>query len=170
MEERERTKVCIILTHKELEYDISNNAYIQADGAIDLTAKTRANVTDIIQSGNVDRVRRMMDMAYEECRQLLFPFLKEDVKTGEYSNVPDELSSSYMLTLYLPASFGDNHAVRLKHLLHEYIVCRVLYDWTQLVAPSLSAYWLDRFTSARGDMRSSLVARTRPLRRKLMPW
>ncbi len=58
--------VFLIFHRKELLYDIENNAYIQGDIMDKGDEHRRHQVIDIGQDGNVDRVTRILNLAYQE--------------------------------------------------------------------------------------------------------
>ena len=58
----------------------------------------------------------------------------------------------------------------LEHLIHEYLVCRVLADWMSITNPESEAGWEKKFTTLRNKIRTALVSRTGKIRRKLKPF
>ena len=55
-----------------LIYDIQNNSYVVADVMEKDDEHAKHQVYDIAEEGNIDRVTRTLDRAFEECNDLLY--------------------------------------------------------------------------------------------------
>lgn len=159
-EEKKSVKVDLQLYVSELMYDINNYAYIEGGIMKPQDEHDRHMVTDIGQDGNVDRVKRMFDIAYAECVEFLFPYTKEEA--GEnilLTNVKDDPSAAYRIRMVLPWAISKTTIDLLKKQLHEYMVCRVLADWFGITHMGIRNMWLERMEDAKAGMRKILYKR-----------
>lgn len=155
----------------ELIYDASNYSFVEADILPEGDECRRHQVFDIRQDGNVDRVTRVLNMAHAECVEMLYPYTKEEIP-DEQEALDDVLTEPevYEIKLTLPEGFSLTTLRMLEHLIHEYLVCRVLADWMSITNPESEANWQRKFTTLREKIRTALVSRTKMIRRKLSPF
>lgn len=156
---------------KELVYDASNYSYVEGD-IMDIDDEHRRHqVIDIAQEGNIDRVTRVLNMAHAECVEMLYPYSKEEIPVDQ-EPLTDKLQEpeKYEINLTLPDSFSMTTLKLLEHLIHEYMVCRVLADWMSITNPGSEANWEKKFTELRDGISNCLVSRRRRIRRKLKPF
>ena len=85
-----RTKtVKLLFKRSELLYDIKNYAYVEGDVMQGKTEHDRHQVQDIGETGNIDRVTKVLDLAYAESVEALFPYSKQEVEQEtEMDNMP----------------------------------------------------------------------------------
>ena len=85
-----RTKtVKLLFKRSELLYDIKNYAYVEGDIMQVKTEHDRHQVQDIGEIGNIDRVTKVLDLAYAESVEALFPYSKQEVEQEtETDNMP----------------------------------------------------------------------------------
>ena len=155
----------------ELIYDASNYSFVEADIMPEGDECRRHQVFDIGQAGNVDRVTRVLNTAHAECVEMLYPYTKEEIPDGQEA-LDDVLTEpeTYEIRLTLPETFSLTTLRMLEHLIHEYLVCRVLADWMSITNPESEANWQRKFTTIREKIRTALVSRTKMTRRKLSPF
>lgn len=163
--------VALIFERKELIYDIANYSFVEGDIMNTDNDHIRHQVMDIAQKGNVDRVTRVLNVAHAECVEMLFPYTKREIPEDQIC-VCDKLSAPdvYYIELTLPITFSCTTIELLKHLIHEYLVCRVLADWMSITNPSSQANWEEKFRELKSKIQTSLVSRTGKIRRKLKPF
>lgn len=131
----------------------------------------RHQVFDIAAKGNIDRVTRVLNLAHAECVEMLFPYSKEEIPEGQEAmtdvmTAPEE----YHIVLNLPDGFSLTTLKLLTHLVHEYLVCRVLADWMSITNPGSQANWEEKFRELKTKIQTSLVSRTGKIRRKCKPF
>lgn len=156
---------------KELVYDVENYSFVEGDIMSTDDEHARHQVFDIGQDGNIDRVTRILNLAHAECVEMLFPYTKEEIPDAQKPiddilTAPDE----YSITLRLPDGFSLSTLNLLTHLIHEYLVCRVLSDWMSITNPSSQANWEDKLSSIKGKIQTSVVSRIGKIKRKLKPF
>lgn len=151
-------------------YDIENYAYIVADSIIKDEEHAKHQVLDIAQEGNIDRVTRMVNIAFAKCVEMLYPYTKNECGQQEYydnSLVGDDV---LLMSLSLPEGFSRTTLDFVSKLIHEYIVYCVMADWLSLTYPALSAVWRAKQQEAEQDIRTRLNARCGRIRRTQTPF
>lgn len=153
---------------ENLLYSIENLAYVEGDVmslAMD-GEPIRAPVIDVGQDGNIDRVRRVLDLAFAEVVEALFPYTKLDVIEGERLN--DDLleREGYDIDLCVPLGFSRTTLSLLENLIHEYAVCCVLSDWLSMTNIAAHEKWELRKQSVLLSIRDNLGGRVGKRRRK----
>lgn len=153
-----------------LIYDIENNAYVVGDLMPDTEQPTKHKVIDVAQGGNRNILTRALDLAYSECQNILFPYVKTPATQEDYGDnkLPEE--SDFMFTLSMPASFSNTTAVYLKKLIHEYMKCRALVEWTGLTFAQMQPSWMLKMEEAKSQIRQILNFRCGKVRRALHPF
>lgn len=168
---KETKQVTLTFKRAEIIYDVSNYSYVEADVIPEGDECRRHQVFDISQDGNVDRVTRVLNLAYSECVEMLYPYTKQEIP-DEQEALDDILKSPdvYKITMTVPEDFSLTTLKMLGNLIHEYLVCRILADWMSITNPQSEANWEKKFTTLRNKIRTSLVSRTGKVRRKLKPF
>ena len=163
--------VTLTFKRSELIYDAENYSFVEGDIMKADEEHTRHQVQDIGQSGNIDRVTRVLTLAHAECVEMLYPYTKEEI-SDEQEALDDVLTETeeYRIEMTVPESFSLSTVKLLQHLIHEYLVCRVLADWMSITNPSSQANWEEKFKSLREQIQTSLVSRTGRVRRKCKPF
>ena len=164
-------KVQLNFLRRELLYDIANYSFVEGDIMPEDAEHVRHQVTDIVQDGNVDRVTRILNLAYTECVELLYPFVREDIPE-DGGELDDRLRepSRYYIELTLPRDFSATTVQLLSHLIHEYLVCRVLADWLSITFPNSYGKWQEKVEALKYSIRTALTSRISKVRRKLKPF
>ena len=169
---RQQSKA-VTLTFKrtELLYDAENYSFVEGDIMKADDEHARHQVFDIAAKGNIDRVTRVLNLAHAECVEMLFPYSKEEIPEGQEAmtdvmTAPEE----YHIVLNLPDGFSLTTLKLLTHLVHEYLVCRVLADWMSITNPGSQANWEEKFRELKTKIQTSLVSRTGKIRRKCKPF
>lgn len=190
-----RTKtVKLTFKREELLYDIRNNAYVEGDVMQAKTEHDRHQVQDIGEDGNIDRVTRLLDLAYAESVEALFPYTKQDVEqVTEMDNMPtvvydeepsdeggDEVftnekpeetkSQDYEIQLLVPDAYSKTTVTLLVRYIHEYMVCRVLADWMSITNPPSAPRWKEKEQEMLEAMKEAVNFRTKRVRRTQTPF
>lgn len=153
---------------ENLLYSIENLAYVEGDVmplAMD-GEPIRAPVIDVGQDGNIDRVRRVLDLAFAEVVEALFPYTKLDVVEGERLNDDLQEREGYDIDLRVPLGFSRTTLSLLENLIHEYAVCCVLSDWLSMTNIAAHEKWELRKQSVLLSIRDNLGGRVGKRRRK----
>lgn len=156
---------------KELIYDAENYSFVEGDIMKADDEHARHQVFDIAAEGNIDRVTRVLNLAHAECVEMLFPYTKSEIPDTQTA-LDDVLTApeAYDIVLNLPMGFSMTTVQLLKHLIHEYLVCRVLADWMSITNPGSQGNWEEKFTSLKTKIQTAVMSRTGIVRRKLKPF
>lgn len=161
----------LVFKRGELIYDAQSVAFIRSDSMPEQDQPVRHYVGGLADEGNIDRVTRILTLAYAEAVELLMPYTKKEVGEGQES-LDDTLKSpeEYVISLSLPEGFSQTTLHLIKDYIHEYMVCRVLTDWLALTLPEESAYWEERRKEYSDLIRKASNSRTRPILRRCKPF
>lgn len=153
---------------KNLLYSIENLAYVEGD-VMQLPLDhehARHPVIDVGQDGNRDRVRRVLDLAFAEVTDALFPYTKRRLEEGAVQRDDLVETDEYVLELSVPIEFSETTLLYLERLIHEYAVACVLSDWMAITNPSARERWDVRKVEVLAGIRDNLGGRMRKRRRK----
>lgn len=163
------------LLKKALLYDISNIAWTVAD-CPGIETHALHQVRDICQEGNIDRVSRVLGLAYSQILSVLFPILK-----APGINIDRDISKhprDYVLIFRddrcLKFFLTQELKLRIKETCHEYMVAMVLADWLAITLPEAAEVWKERalacFEALREIANSAMISSASSFRRKLSPF
>ena len=172
-------RAIIELYKGELWHDVENTAYIYASGIDEQRADPRriANICDINEGGNHDRVSRLMDNAVENCKELLYHLTR---RVGRMSYACDEQcevvgsdendEESYTIMLSVPDGFSAESVHAMAVYAHEYVVYSVVCNWLMLVWPD----GVSQMSALAEDAKDRLLSASRklaePVRISLCPF
>ena len=129
------------IRRKALLYDIANMAYTIADTGED-NRHTLHRVRDICEDGNIDRVNRILQLAYTKVLTVLLPI-----------GAPPRLEGASALDFFfhlrkdgaLKFSLTKERIMHIKETVHEFMVSMVLYDWLSITLPEAADVWKFKF-------------------------
>lgn len=162
-----KIKVPFTFLREQLLYQISNRAYVESSVMPDGPAKRQ--VADIIQDGNIDIVNETMEMAVNECKEILYPFTKTEISGDKCDNEP-KAPDSYTIEANFPETFSQTTIDLLADQLNSYIVCRVLSDWLSKTYPESVPKWDEKIERLKAGIRTTLSIRRKKIRRGLSPF
>ena len=153
----------------QLLYDIKNYAYIEGSVMDTESNHNRHMVQDVGEEGNVDRVTRVLNLTVAKCRELLYPYTKDELHRTELNDTLRE-PQVYGIVLSVPADFSQTTLYLLENLIHEYLVCKALSDWLSITNPAKAQVWEVKAEDAQSEIRMNLHARITRTRRRLHPF
>lgn len=166
-----RTKnITLTFFRKNLLYDIENYAFVEGDIMPADNENTRHQVIDIGQDGNVDRVTRMLDLAYAECVEFMYPYTKVRCEDEGWQDNGLRETSVYVIEMLVDNDFSQSSVNLISKLIHEYMVCRVLDDWLRITNPDNRSGWDVKAEDIKNKIRVRLHARCGRVRRKQTPF
>lgn len=166
-------KVTLTFKRDELLYDINNIAYVEGDVMPADNEHDRHQVMDVGQDGNVDRVTRVLDVAFAECVELLYPYSKQPVATEESRDDTLTNTDEYVMELTVPDDFSKSTVNLMEKYIHEFLVYRVLADWmsiTNLKNPGSATNWQAKLENIKDEIESTLNAHRYRTRRTMNPF
>ena len=167
----ETIKVIIKLKVDELLYDIKSRAFLQGDANKGEDTHKAHPLQDIGDSANKDVLLRYISVAIEDCNQLLYAYLTEEVKEDtEVVNTPEEpKNDEYVFDLEMPHAMSKSGLQQLTSQLHEYVVSRVIYEWCAIAFPEGYELWKSRAEDYRHQIKIMHNRRRIPVRLRKNP-
>lgn len=170
-----KRRVVLSFDLEQLLYDIKNGAYIEGL-RIDIHSEDKADthlVKDVGECGNIDYIRRVLDLAVSECTNALYPYTKvplsERPSLYEYRDNELEDIDRYEICMDVPDTMSQTTLCYLEQLIHEYLVCMALWKWMYLVGGNADI-WMERCQNAMSGIRSASSARVGRTRRGGSPF
>ena len=162
--------VTLVFHREQLLYDIKNYAYIEGHVWGEEHQHAQHTLVEIGEEGNVDRVNRILEVVHAEVMELLYPYTKMAAEDG--SELCDCMQSPdvYEIKLRVPDGMSLTTLNLLSKLIHEYIVCRVVYDWLSITHPESAGNWLEKAVVAKDKINSIKHTRRGVLRRPSYPF
>lgn len=163
------------LTKKSLLYDIANMAYLIADTG-EHDRHTLHRVRDICQDGNIDRVSRVLGLAYSRLLAVMIPVLRvpEISLRHDFSATPHDYEFAFREDRNMKYALTTEKKLRIKELCREYMVCMVLADWLAVTMPEAADVWKERMEKAFENITALVLSVSTSLaggyRRKLNPF
>lgn len=152
----QKKHVVLRFVREELLYDTKNYCYIEGDTMQTTDEHQKHQVFDVGESGNVDRVTRMLDLVFSQVEVMCFPFSKREM--NDMCSYDDELEESeeYVLRLNVPQTFDGTRAKMLEKSIHELLVYRVVEDWLSITKPGSDVVWKEKADTLRSQILSTL--------------
>lgn len=166
-----RTKtVTLNFKRSEIVDDLKNYAFVIGDILKTQDEHDRHQIQDIGEDGNIDRVTRVMNLCMAECREVLFPYTKEDVEdTESRTNTLTEVKE-YNIEMLVPDDFSNTTVTLLEQLIHEFIVARIMADWMSITNKAEEPTWREKAEDAMTKIKRCKSSRTGKVRRKQHPF
>ena len=160
---------------KALLYDIANLAYVIADTG-DAANHRLHQVRDICEDGNIDRVARILGLAYSNILAALLPVIKSphiDVNRDNSSEAHD-YEISFRDDRHLRYLLSKEIKLKIRETAHEYMVCMVMADWLAIIYPEAADVWKFRMEKSMGSLQGIVgdvvSGSATGFRRKLSPF
>lgn len=150
----------IIFLFKNLRYDIDNLAYIVGQRTADVGLRQR--ISDVTQENNLDRVKRMLDLAYAEVNNLCYPYTKVAPVAPmgrDFNDISDKMQ--YVIHLEMPPTTAKSTLEVVRERINEYFIWRVMEDWLNLTAPDLARDYTDKTNEIGLSIQAVLTSRMR---------
>jgi hypothetical protein len=162
--------VTLTFKREEILYDCRNYAYVEGDTMKTQDEHDRHQVMDIAEDGNVDRVTRVLDLAFADCVELCYPYSK--VEATDETALDDTLQErdTLVLNMLVPDDFSQTTVELLRRLIHELLVYKVMADWTSHTKPESEEKWAKKAEEVEEKISSSLNYRVGRVRRTLSPF
>ena len=168
---KDLTKVVLLrFKREELLYDIGNYSYVEGDIMPTQDEHERHQVIDVVEDGNVDRVTRVLDLAFAQCVELCYPYSKVPVEDGTELDDTKSEPSVYELRLRLPDGFSQTTVTLLEKLIHELLVYKVMADWMSITKPESKQNWEEKIQEIEGQVIGTLNCRRGRVRRTQTPF
>ena len=155
---------------RELLDDIKQFAFVEADLMSDDGIHAKHQTFDIVEDGNIERVTRVLSLAFSECVEILYPYTKTPVEELEVRD--DTLISDidYKIEMHVPGTYSKTTCDLLEKYIHEFLVCSALADWFSITKPEASVNWKHKAEEAKDGIRGAKIRFTKKVRRGSSPF
>ncbi len=154
---------------EEVMADLRSAGWLEQELHPELDRHRRHQMADICESGNVERVWRVLGLGIAEIR---FALLKILVTDGRLLAV-NELERPERWEFSFSVELAAETMSFLKEKIHEYLVAAVMADRVAVIIPGAAAVWQQRASETLASLRDAAVSaacRQRPARRPLWPF
>lgn len=160
LEKKDGTSFAVLsFLRDELLYDIKNAAFIEGSVMeVETADHNRHMVQDVGEEGNVDRVTRILGLTVAQCREMLYPFTKHDLREAVKDDRLKE-PEMYGIILKVPEDFSQTTLDLLEHLIHELLVCKAVAEWLRITHPAKSGSWAEKAEETAEEIRVNLNSR-----------
>lgn len=165
-----RKEATLRFEREALLYDIKNYCFIEGDTMERKDEHAKHQVFDVGESGNIDRVTRVLDLAFAQCVDLCFPYTKKELCHHASRDNELEEEDEYVMQLRLPDGFSETSVTYLSKLIHELMVYKVMADWMSITKPESKKNWQEKAEDAEQQVLSMLNARVGRVHRPLRPF
>lgn len=165
-----RKEATLCFEREALLYDIKNYCFIEGDTMERKDEHAKHQVYDVGESGNIDRVTRVLDLAFVQCVDLCFPYTKKELCHHVSRDNELEEEDEYVMQLRLPDDFSETSVTYLSKLIHELMVYKVMADWMSITKPESKKNWQEKAEDAEQQVLSMLNARVGRVHRPLRPF
>lgn len=167
---RATREVTLTFHREQLLYDIRNYAYIEGHVWGESNQHAQHTLVEIGEDGNVDRVNRILAVVHAAAVEMLYPYTKDEPVDGE--EICDRMwtPTDYKIKMNVPATMSRTTLHLMGKLIHEFMVCRVIYDWLSITHPETAGNWLDKAKEAQEEINSIKNCRRGRVRRPMHPF
>ncbi|MBR6182747.1 MAG: hypothetical protein IKQ77_16260 [Prevotella sp.] len=143
MKKKTKTTTAIIrLSKQRMIYDIANNAFVVGETIEDAGPHIRHLVQDVVEGQNIDRVCRVMSLAFCRVKDLLRQWVVDVEETGcslsTHQNAGEE---EYVLRIVVPYGLPPCTIDYWVILAYEYVTASAIADWLGITAKDKAPEW-----------------------------
>ena len=159
-----KKKLYIILSMKELLYDVRNKAYI-AGQSIAKGDNTEAvyNMQAVDDEGNSDRIARSISDALARLKASFSEYIADE-DSGEAGNVQEASEQNVSLTMLVPSNYCFAAREDAARSMHGYIVACALSEWFSLTSKAEAASYAEQAAACLAEAHRAINRRVRPTR------
>lgn len=163
----------------ELLYDLRNIAYIYGVSKSEKQPDMDHHLTfDIGEEGNIDLITRILDLAFSEIEEALYPYTRSPLLEQEgcgcavhqRDDVLDTERAEYTLRMLVPSLLSRHTLTYAERWIHEWLVCRAFAEWLLLIGDSSFSLWMEKAELAKREVQRAMAKRTGRIRRKMSPF
>lgn len=166
--DKDKHVAVLLCGHKELCFDIANLAFIEGHIMVDVDDEIRHTLQDIVEEGNRERVERVLDKGHAILTEALYPYTKRPLIL-DHLHDRAQRRPVYGIRLELPKDFSQTTLNLMERLVHEYLVCDVVYDWLSITNTPKAAVWREKRDEAYAGLRRCVNNRRGEKRVRIRP-
>lgn len=163
-------QVTLTIKRAEIFDDIRGYGYVEGDIMPSESGQLKVQTQDIMEDNNRELNSRIIQLVIARCREILYPFTKDEVDdTNSYDDTLTD-PTSFVITMTVPSTFSKTTADYLCKTIHQLIVARVLENWLRVTNPAAAAQWMARGDNLEETLQTAKSIRIGKIRRKLSPF
>lgn len=161
-------EITVKIATRELKYAIKNKTYITAR-SMEATGKMPSEAVSHMQASedyeNAYELSRAITSAIAEVKEELSEYLESDEsKNDNLVNSLVEEGEPITFKFDMPSNYDKSSVEALITGIHDYVVCRSIYEWYRETCPELAAACKTDAADAMIRAKKSMYKRTRPVR------
>lgn len=86
--------------------------------------------------------KRVIASAINDAESVLYSIAKHQISGMRNADNQDDKYLEYCMELRVPETFSDTSVSNILHMVHDYIVAKVLWEWANLTHVPFAEYWL----------------------------
>ena len=159
-----KKKLYIILSMKELLYDVRNKAYIAGQSiATGDNIEAVYNMQAVDDEGNSDRIARSISDALARLKASFSEYIADE-DSGEAGNVQEASEQNVSLTMLVPSNYCFAAREDAARSMHGYIVACALSEWFSLTSKAEAASYAEQAAACLAEAHRAINRRVRPTR------
>lgn len=159
-----KKKLYIILSMKELLYDVRNKAYIAGQSvATGENIEAVYNMQAVDDDGNADRIARSISDALSRLKTSFAEYIAEEDDV-QANNMQGKAEQFVMLTFLVPSNFCFAAREDAARSMHGYLVACVLSEWYALTNKAEAASYAEQAAACLSEAHKAMNRRVRPTR------
>lgn len=147
----------LIIKSDEVVADIKSAAWLEAELHPELNLHRRHEMADICETGNIERVWRILAIKIAEIRLALLKILLPEKRLSQTNDLQNSTSWHFRFLFPLP----KDTLLFIKEKIHELLVAAVMADRSAVIIPAAAPFWKDREEAALRALQN-LAATIRP--------
>lgn len=149
---------------KLIHDDIGSMAYTQGSAErrfLEKTDKSASIVSDFIainSEDNLPLIKRIIDVSLSDAERVINNGVRSDVVVENYINEEDV----YAVEFNVSDNTTDMSIIHLRNTIHDYIVNRIMSEWSGMTYPKFAEQWDKKIESNLIDMEKDAYSTSRP--------
>lgn len=173
--QRRNLRALLLFGFKPLKDDIYNLAFVQGTAEKNQmedsskAAKALSQYISVSDSINEPLISRTINLALSEVEHATYLISHNNMH--DHTSLDNILKKKFewVVEFKVSKNFSDTTLVHLRNAIHDYLVCRVLWEWARLTYPKFADYWKEKMEADLDGIRedcertsSEETARIRP--------
>lgn len=140
-------RALLLFFHEAIADDIFSLAYVQGEaekGNEKVSEKSVSSFMRISDSRNEPLIRRQIELAFTEVEQATAALSRVEMSSSSSLDNYIKDKPEYLVELKVHIGFSDTSIAHLRNSIHDYVVSRVLWEWSKLTYPKFADYWQEK--------------------------
>lgn len=165
------TTAVIRLSKQRMIYDIANNAFVIGETIEDAGPHAKHLVQDVVEGQNIDRVCRVMSLAFCRVKDLLRQWVVDTAEAGFFPSPSRDAvhagEEEYVIQLLVPNGLARCTIDYWAILAYEYVTASAIADWLDITAKDKASAWQKKADEAAERLVSGIALCHRRARKRM---